>query len=379
MHVTVNTAALARELTFAIGAVSRQQSIPILSYFLLEAAPFGLKITAGDLDMFVSVQIEAEVKTPGSCAIPAKKLADYIRLTDAESVTIKETGHWVHVSAGATSKTKIATLAPESYPTLPAMPDDATLTLPAKEFGVAIQRILPCVSKTVDRFSLNSAMLQLRDEHAARLVSTDGHRLALAEFSAHSVDPKPKQKQWLIGMGTMAYLSKLSEMAQLGECFEFVVGESGVMFFRLGHRLVFSRGTAGNFPDYERAIPKGYESHFILDRTAMARGIARARLFADERSWGVAIRSVEEGLQIRAVSTDSGESDELVAAEHVGEQLEVGLNASYINDFLGSVGTDKVAVWHKDASTAVLFRPAPRGAEAEHARPYDYLVMPMRI
>lgn len=386
MQLTVNTATLARELALAIGVCSKQQSLPILSYFLLEAVkgalpgdPSSLRITACDLDVFVSIEIEAEVDTPGVCAIPSKKLTDYIRLTDAEAVTIKESGSWVHVSAGAKSKTRIATLAADQFPDRPATPDQSIFAVAARELGKAIGRVLPCVTRTASRFTINGALLELADKSSARMVSTDGHRVSLVEVGIEPQQKKPKNKKWLVGVGALGQLAKLSDLAQLGESFHFFENDAGMLFFQLGPRVVVTRATAGTFPDYERVWPKKYEAHFVLDRSALARGVARARLFADERSHGVAIRSTEEGLHIRSAAADSGESEEVVAAEQVGNTLEVGLNAAYVNDFLGVAGTGKVALWHDGGDKVIWFRPVPESAEAEHARRFDYLVMPMRI
>src|SRR5881398_2556632 len=80
MEITVNRAALVKELTACQGVVERKTTIPILSNFLFEAHDDTLTITATDLDQSLKTSCAAKVKKPGACTIPARKLYDYIRL-----------------------------------------------------------------------------------------------------------------------------------------------------------------------------------------------------------------------------------------------------------------------------------------------------------
>ena len=89
MEITVNRAALVKELTACQGVVERKTTIPILSNFLFEATDETLHITATDLDLSLRTSCPAKVKKEGSCTIPARKLYDYVKLLpDADIVAM---------------------------------------------------------------------------------------------------------------------------------------------------------------------------------------------------------------------------------------------------------------------------------------------------
>ncbi len=51
-------------------------------------------------------------------------------------------------------------------------------------------------------------------------------------------------------------------------------GDDNHLFFQVGHRLLITRKLTGNFPDYERVLPK---DHPLIGETAQGRDPRRHR------------------------------------------------------------------------------------------------------
>ena len=81
MEITLQRSDLLKELSVTQGIVERKTTIPILSSFLFEAGDCRVGITATDLDSSLRTSCVAQVKKPGSCTLPARKLYDYVALT----------------------------------------------------------------------------------------------------------------------------------------------------------------------------------------------------------------------------------------------------------------------------------------------------------
>ncbi|MGH9393721.1 MAG: DNA polymerase III subunit beta, partial [Terriglobales bacterium] len=79
MEITVNKSDLLKELLLLQGAVERKGTMPILSNILAEATPEGrLLLAATDMELGVETSCAANVKKSGACALPARKLLDYV-------------------------------------------------------------------------------------------------------------------------------------------------------------------------------------------------------------------------------------------------------------------------------------------------------------
>src|SRR5277367_346005 len=179
MEFTVSRADLVRELNLSQGVVEKKTTIPILSNVLVEADGDKIVLTATDLELGIRCSCPARVKKEGSGTVPARKLLDFVRLLPEGDVTIKFLeNHWASITAGR-SKTKIAGMSRESYPELPVMPEAIAL-IPCKQLASMISRTVFAISMEESRFTLNGALLLLKEDGMV-MVATDGHRLAFVE------------------------------------------------------------------------------------------------------------------------------------------------------------------------------------------------------
>ena len=382
MQITLPTATLARELALLFGACDRKTTIPVLSCVLIQAHRAELPgelstvtLTTSDLELSLRVTIEATVDKPGDVAVPVKKLMDWVRLLDSDSVrlTVNRSG-WIDLQSGK-SKTRMATMDPASFPEMPEAPA-TECELPARPFAAAINRVLFAISKEAGRFTLNGALMEFREDKTTRLVTTDGHRLCLADLAGGS----GKETRTLVGYHALRELAKLADLSQLGEAFQYARrddGNASTLFFRLGERLLLSRALAGSFPEYARVILKQQPGKAIAPRQAFAKAITRAALFSDDRTRAIRMGIASEGLTVAAAQADAGESEESVDATVTGNGLESGFNSAYLLDFLNAADTDQFEIHYKDAMSAIMLCPVVEGEE--NAGRYDCVIMPMRV
>jgi DNA polymerase-3 subunit beta len=147
------------------------------------------------------------------------------------------------------------------------------------------------------------------------------------------------------------------------------------LFFRIDKRLLLSRKLTGNFPDYERVLPKEHPEKVILQREELKSAIERVAQFADERSRAIRVQVLKGELKVHSSISETGESEETIPVEYGGPDVEIGFNAQYLLEFLRAVDQPEVEFHFKDANSAGELR--PRGGPADTQ--YRYVVMPMRI
>lgn len=372
MEFTVSKTDLVRELNLSQGVVEKKTTIPILSNVLVETAGDRINLTATDLELGIRCSCPARVKKQGAGTIPAKRLLDYVRLLPDADLDVKlQENQWASLVCGR-SRTRIAGMSRESFPELPQMPE-AMAQIPIGLLASMIAKTIFAISMEESRFTLNGSLLILKN-NAISMVATDSHRLAMVEYPV-DLPGVTTPFRALLPRKAMGEIQKLAQDAGADACIQFS-GDENHLFFQLGDRLLLSRKLTGNFPDFERVLPKDHPSFVSLDREELRKSVERVSQFSDERSRAIRLRVHNGELHIHSSLSETGESEESLPVPYDGDSVEIGFNANYLLDFLRATAEDQVEFHFKDPHSAGELRPGGDGAAAYK---YRYIVMPMRI
>jgi DNA polymerase III subunit beta len=363
---TVEQKALAEALTLATTAVEKKTTIPVLTHVLVEATAGLVTFAATDLELGIRCSCRAEVKKAGVCAIPAKKLFDYVRLLAAGPVQVRMfEDSWVGLSSGR-GRMRVAGMSRANFPEMPAMPE-LIVEIPAGKLALLVTRTAFAVSTEESRFTVGGALLLLEPGSIA-MVTTDGHRLAYARAPLDGVE---RSYRAIVPKKALSELVKVMAGGSADDAIGFGADDNH-LHFEIGSRHLFARRLTGNFPDYERVLPAGDAAVSTEFRTEELRAaLERAMLFADGTSHAVRVEFAAGETRIFASSTDGGECEEAVSSEG-GAALEIGFNARYLLDFLAASGAERVVLGARDAKADGELRAL--GDDS-----YRYVVMPLRI
>lgn len=87
---------LSRALNLVLNSSEVKTTIPWLAYVLIEAKDGKLKLSGTDMDMSISVNIDADVKTSGAFCVKAKQLSSLVALMAGDvSITVKSDQVWL--------------------------------------------------------------------------------------------------------------------------------------------------------------------------------------------------------------------------------------------------------------------------------------------
>jgi DNA polymerase III subunit beta len=359
---------LLRELQLFQGIVERKNTIPILANVLMEAAGGEVRMLATDLEVGLRTRCEASVSRPGSLTLPAKKFFEIVRALPDTDVRIEQQNSTVTVAADRFDS-KMQTLPREDFPTVPEAGGTATATLPGRVFREMVARTQFAITSEDTRYFLNGAQLVLTPG-SMTLVATDGHRLALVTVPREAEGAE--ELKVILPKKTLMELSRL--LGDADEAIRYEQGENH-LFFHVGDRLLISRKIDGQFPAYERVIPKGNDKRIEFERDRVTNAIKRVALLSNERSRAVKLLIDGGKVEVTSSSPEFGEAKEQLNVEYSGPAMQICFNAQYVLDFLSVVETDAVALELKDEVSQALMRPVnpPAGHE------YTYVIMPMRI
>ena len=370
MEFAVSKSDLVKELGLTQGVVEKKTTIPILSNILVETDEDKVWLTATDLELGIKCACPARIKKEGAGTIPARRLLDYVRLLPDADVQVKVAeNQWASLVCGR-SRTRIAGMSRESFPELPQMPESVA-EIPLSVLSQMIASTIFAISAEESRFTLNGALLILKNSGLV-MVSTDGHRLALMEKKVELSGLKEPFRA-LLPKKAMSEVQKLAS-DDVTKPVQFS-GNDNHLFFQIDQRTLLSRRLTGNFPDYERVLPKEHPHVLVIGKDEFKSAIERVAQFADERSRAIRLQILNGELKVHSSISETGESEETIPVEYSGSDVEVGFNAQYLLDFLRTVEGSEIEFHFKDANSAGELRPHDGSAETV----YRYVVMPMRI
>jgi DNA polymerase-3 subunit beta len=374
MELVARKADLVRELQFFQQIVERKNTIPILANVLLEGSGNELTLLATDLEVALRSRAEAAVNKPGSVTLPAKKLYEVVRALPDGDVNIETDrgGNTVKVSGGQFSS-KMPTLPREDFPSLPEAGGGVKATIDGKSLAQMVAKTQFAITGEDTRFYLNGAQFVLKPNEMT-FVATDGHRLALVNVK-HGVDKgggaKGDDIKAILPRKTLAELGRL--LAEGNNDVSYERGENH-LFFEIGPRLLISRMIDGQFPAYERVVPKGNDKHVEFERDRLTQAVRRVSILSNERSRAVKLMVDKGKVEVTSSSPEFGEAREPIPVEYDGPALTICFNAQYVLDFLGVVESEIVALELKDEVSQAVMKPV--GADGYD---YTYVIMPMRV
>jgi DNA polymerase III subunit beta len=394
MEFVIRQSVLKEELGFVQGIVEKKSTIPVLSNILIESVGEGtIRIVGTDLDVTIRCEAQAEIKQPGAMCIQARKLFDIVRLLDSGDVHFtKEENEWVRMSCGK-SKFRLAGVNRDQFPEVPSF-KSAPLKLSAEIFNHFISNTAFAITNEQSRFTLSGAKFII-DGTTAKMVTTDGHRLAFIQKYLGE-GATTENMDALIPKKALMELVKISRDSSG----EVSFGEDpNHIYFEVDGRLLITRKLSGNFPNYEMVIPKDNDKVVTFDSDEMKTAIRRVALMADERTRSVKLTIRTGEIEIGAQSSEEGEASEKVTADYNGEEVQIGFNSQYLQEFLNVVGatetseaapeqeTDgetvrvketggkpRISFEFKDGNAQTQMRVA-----GDTSYDYKYIVMPLRI
>jgi len=271
------------------------------------------------------------------------------------------------------------TLPREDFPTLPDGTGVYSASLPRDVLKHMVSKTQFAITGEDTRYFLNGALLILRPDSLS-LVSTDGHRLALITVPREKAKGKGKGATGLAGTEEERVILPRKTLLELGRLLSEGEGDiryergENHLFFDIGGRLLISRMIDGQFPAFERVIPKSNDKRIEFDRDRLTNAVKRVALLSNERSRAVKFQIDSGKVEIASSSPEFGEAKEVLTVEYAGPPVTICFNAQYVLDFLAVAETDGVSLEFKDEMSQAVMKPL-------NADGYDYtyVIMPMRV
>jgi DNA polymerase-3 subunit beta len=372
MHFSIEKEVFLKGLARVQGIVEKKNTIPILSNVLIEAVDGEIHLTATDLEVGMKAIYPANVSSSGKITVSAKKLFEIIKeLPEKEIDFNAKENCWIEIRCGK-AFFNIVGLSAEEFPFFPNFQEEQFFRIDGAQLKEMIDKTSFSIYTDESKYKLNGIYfrsLEVDGKQSLRLVATDGHRLALVQKNLDVSHIEQLSKGVIFPRKGIHELRKMADESS-GDLQLGFLDNNAVI--QKDQTVVVMRLVDGEFPDYDRVIPKSNELVAVVPTDTFLHALRRMSILSSEKSKGVKIILRDNILEMSSSSPEVGDAREDFEIDYQGEDISVGFNARYLIDILNAQSVEKVRMALKDKLSPGLITPSDSD---------DYLtvVMPMRL
>ncbi|GGM92679.1 DNA polymerase III subunit beta [Thermus composti] len=372
MSVILNKGQLSEVLPLLERVVPSRSANPLYTHLGLSLSPKGLVLFGSNGEVDLEVRLEAEVQDEGRFLVPAQPFFQLVRSLPGEVVELS-LGRELELASGA-FRTRLALAPEEGYPELlfpePGSPSEAyplLAPLGAEDLLKAFTHVRYAASNEEYRAIFRGVQLEF-SEARLRAVASDGYRLALYDLER----PQPFAKKAVVPARSVDEIVRVLKGLDPGDV-ELALGPATlglVVPFAGGVLRMAVKLMEGEFPDYERVIPKEFPLRATLEVEPFREALKRVSVLADRQNHRVDLL-FQEGKVLLSAEGDYGKGQEELPVALEGSPLAVAYNARYLLEALSPLSGQAV-LYLSGAASPSLVRPL----EGEG---YQAVVVPLRV
>lgn len=356
------------DLKKAITIVSRfsttKSQIPVLSNLLLSASSNKLSISATNLEISANFKIGAKVEEEGKITASAKSLLEVVSNLNPGVIRLESKKESLIIKA-ENFKSNLLGINASDFPEVPSKIPERFLDIPFGLLTNSLSKVVFASSYDETKPVLTGVLFFL-EEGKLGLVATDGYRLSFTNLEGVFT---PLFKKIIIPRFIFNELPRINSDEKLIFSFE---PKNNLVIFKTRDAVFSSRIIEGDYPDFQKIIPKGFRTKVLVDKYDLLRLIKLSSVFARD-SGNVVKISVEEGvLKIFAESQYTGSQESSADVKVEGENIKIAFNYKFLEDFLNSVSGESVSIEFNDSGSPAVFRDVAD-------KNYLHLIMPVKI
>jgi DNA polymerase-3 subunit beta len=374
MSVLIEKKDLCEAMQKAIPVVPNKSSLLILSNFKLTYADSVLEILATDADHSLRVTAAASGDGQFDITVNARKILDQVKELPEGVIKLSLDG-LVLVMETERGFYKIAGADPSDFPGVPVIDDGVEFSMGSFAVRDMIQKSSFAVSKDESRASLCGILWELSSDKTG-MVATDGHRLGYSFVGMNL--PLSDSISKIISQKSVQTLMKITDSKSQDEQLKVTIGEKYVSFMTQSFTMV-SKLVEGQYPEYNKVIPKNNPKVVIVDRIELLDAVRRVSVQANQKNRLIKMVFKNGTMETTAVNREiGGEAREVIDVQYTSDEHITGFNGQLFIEILGIVGTKNVRLEMNTSISACLIFPEYND-EKDKISDDLFLLMPLRI
>jgi len=364
---------LANALSIVSRFVSSRPQLPVLANILFSANKGNkLLLVATNLEIGIQVLLDAKVEKEGQLALPAKDINEFISYLSPGKIHFSSDKNMRMTLNSKSGKSIFAGMDASEFPKMPVANEALTISLPIDGIKESFEKIGFAAASDDTRPVLAAINWQFQ-KNGYRMVATDGYRLSLKDVK--NIKSKLKKKDDILQFLIPA--RSLAEVVRLTKGDEIKVGltsDSNQVVFLMDQIQLSSRLIEGDYPDYQKILPKEAGTKVTIDKVELLQAIKTASVFARNSGNIVKLDVKKDFVSISANAAGIGENKTNVDAKIEGESLEIAFNYRFVIDLLSAIRETE-----KEVMIELTESLAPGLFKIASDPDWLHLIMPVRV
>jgi DNA polymerase III subunit beta len=366
MKATFHREGLLSAAQLASVAIAPRDVKPILRNLKAITENDRCTLMATDLELGIRLEVRGiDVEETGEAILPSARTLAILRESTDEQLKLDADASRC-IIRGEHNEFEMPGEDPANFPDLPTFTDDRYHEFTAGVLREMIRRTIFAAATENPRYAVTGILWEL-DGTEARLVATDGRRLAVCQGAAKANGGHETKGQTPV-VPTKA-MGLLERNLQDPDEIVRVCLRPNEALFRTERAMIYSRLVEGRYPAYREVFPKKTTTKIPLTAGPFLAAVRQAAIMADDESKKVVFTFSKKKLTVQAQGAETGRSKVEMPVEFDGKSLEIRFDPRFLTDMLRVLEPDAALTLELvDGNSPALFK---SGSD------YSYVVMPL--
>jgi len=336
MKISILQTHLLNTLTNVGRVISPRAQLPILQNILLETKGNNFIVAGANTETSIVSKSNAKIEREGGVCVPAKLLIEFITsLPEGTIELIEKEGALIIKSSGF--EATIPCVVKEEFPPLPEAEKIKGSDIPKETFIQSLESVLFSAATDEGRPILTGVKIQKKEE-GTLFVATDGYRLSLKKVNLQmegdvdlTLPARTMSEIVHVGLGNKddktITLKKIDD-AQLG--------------FFLGETEIYTRVLDGEYPNFEKILPKKTTTKIIIEKEKFLQAVKSASIFARDNANIIRFSLADGEITVSANTPQVGQNKVVLGVDQEGDGGEIAFNSRFVLDFLSHFSEEKL-------------------------------------
>jgi DNA polymerase-3 subunit beta len=206
------------------------------------------------------------------------------------------------------------------------------------------------------------------DGEETLLAATDGYRLSTKKI----VLPLKKFVDAVIPARTLSEVLKIANEEKEEKTVYVGKTPDGQVGFMVGDTTIFTRLLDGEYPNFDRIIPKTFTTRVLIDKEPFARAVRSAAIFAKDNANIVRVVLDKQKIVVSANAPQVGENKVELDAKIDGDGGEIAFNSRFLVEFLANLAESEFVFEMTGALNPGVFKLVKDES-------FLHIIMPVRV
>lgn len=365
MKIVCSKNNLQKSVNIVMKAVPGKTTMPILECILIDASTDEIKFTSNDMELGIETKVEGEVLEKGIIALDAKIFSEIVRKLPDNEVTISTDEKLQAVITCEKAKFNISGKSGDDFSYLPFVEKNDSITISQFTLKEVIRQTIFSIASNENNKMMTGELFEI-NENVLRVVSLDGHRIAIRKIELKNSYPA---KKVVVPGKTLVEISKILSGETEDEVNIFFTNNHIV--FEFDDTVVVSRLIEGEYFRIDQMLSSDYVTKVEINKREFLSCIDRATLLVNESDKKPIIINIGNETMELKINSQIGSMNEEIDITKEGKDIMIGFNPKFLIDALRVIDDEIIKIYLVNPKAPCFIR--------NDEQSYIYLILPVNF